>query len=319
MALAHALSWSVSRAGTFDACRRRYYLDYYLGWNGWLRSAPESRQLAWRLKKMTRMPMLAGDVLHQAIAEHFDRRAEGRELPREELLALALKKLRAGYKESRDGAGLWRDKPSQSVHLAEHHYEESCVDESTSAAGDYGKRFVGRLEAGAACFFEESRLAAVREVAPGDLLCVEGRAPARRDVRDLPTIELACTPVYAIPDLALRLDGRVHVYDWKSGSPRPQDEFQLGVYALYAAETWGVAPEEVVCVDAYLTRGELVEKVHTREELEAIQARVEASLAEMRDLHFAADDDLGDEAAFPRVEEGSRECESCNYRQLCDR
>ena len=323
MAFEHALSWSVSRSGTFGACRRRYFLDYYRSWNGWLQDAPEERQLAWRLKKMTRMPMLTGDVLHQGIAEFFDRRSEGRAMSEDELVAFAVGKLREGYKQSRDGAGLWRARPSQSVHLAEHHYQESCVDETTSAAGDYGKTYVARIEAGVHNFMSSPELSVLHQLGRDELLCVEGRAPGDRQNRDLPTIDLFGTPVFAIPDFACKTkegEGqRYWIYDWKSGKPREQDEFQLGVYALYALETWGAQPEEVTCVDVYLTEGEQRSVTFTQADIDGTLARIEASLGEMRALHFDAGREAGDAADFPQVEEGSRECGQCNYREVCER
>ncbi len=319
MAFEHELSWSVSRSGTFASCKRRYYNDYYFSWDGWSRDSPKERTVAWRLKKMTRMPMLTGDVLHQAIAEYFDRRSEGRDMTEDELVGFAVKLLRKGYRESRDGEGLWRSRPGQSVHLAEHHYAEPNVDESTSAAGDYGKRYVERLQAGGKYFMTSPDLAALRELAPEELVCVEGRAPGARHVKDLPTIDLFGTKVFAIPDFAFKKGDEYYVYDWKSGSPREQDEFQLAVYTLYAMETWGVRPEQVTCVDAYLTTGELKSMRHTEEELQPILARIEASLSEMRAVHFDAGQSAGDPAAFPMVDEGSRECGQCNYRELCGR
>jgi hypothetical protein len=323
MAFDHELSWSVSRSGTFAACKRRYYCDYYLSWNGWTRGVPERRTQAWRLKKMTRMPMLAGDVLHQAIAEFFDQKSEGREMLEDELVGFAVKKLREGYKQSRDGGGLWRSRPGQSTHLAEHHYHEACVDETTSAAGDYGKRYVQRLQEGGHFFMTSPELASLHDLERSEILCVEGRDPGDRASKDLPTIELFGTKVFAIPDFACKtqVEGRPHywIYDWKSGTPREQDEFQLGVYTLYAMEKWGAQPGEVTCVDVYLTSGELAAKQHTEMDLEAILGRIEASLAEMRAVHFDAGDTAGDESCFPQVEQSSRECRTCNYRELCDR
>jgi hypothetical protein len=323
LAFAHELSWSVSRSGTFAACKRRYYHDYYYSWNGWSRDSPEERTRAWRLKKMTRMPMLAGDVLHQAIAEYFDRQSEGTAMTEEQLIGWAASKLREGYKQSRDGQGLWRSRPGQSVHLAEHHYKEECIDESTPAAGDYGKRFVQRLETGGKCFMEAPELAALHTLTREQVLCVEGRAPGDRECRDLPTIDLFGTKVFAIPDFACKTlengEERHWIYDWKSGSPREQDEFQLGVYTLYAMEKWGVPAESVTCVDVYLTRGEFKAKQHTAQELDPMLGRIEASLGEMRAVHFDAGLQAGSADDFPMTDEGSRECTSCNYRELCSR
>ena len=33
------LGWSRSRAGSFDACPRRYWFDYYGSWGGWKESS----------------------------------------------------------------------------------------------------------------------------------------------------------------------------------------------------------------------------------------------------------------------------------------
>ena len=72
------------------------------------------------LKKMTRMPMLAGDLVHQAIERFFEARRRGQEIDLEECQAWAVGELREAYKTSR--SGLWKTRPSKLVHLAEHHY-----------------------------------------------------------------------------------------------------------------------------------------------------------------------------------------------------
>ena len=90
MVLVHELSWSASRASTFHACKRRYYLQYYLAWMGWDRNASDERKRAYMLKKMTSMPMLAGDALHRALEEWFQARESGREFTQEEVEQSAL-------------------------------------------------------------------------------------------------------------------------------------------------------------------------------------------------------------------------------------
>ena len=306
MALVHELSWSASRARMFHACRRRYYLQYYLAWKGWDSRAPEERKRAYLLKKMTRMPMLAGDALHRALEEWFQSRQSGREFTREEVEKAALAILRRGYKDSRDGT--WR-RSSKLVHLAEHHYEEGEIDEASGAAATYGKRYVERIQEAVATFFESADLDCVRAVEPADYLAFEA----------MDTFSLFDTKVYAVPDLAYRRGDEVVIYDWKTGRPREEDRYQLAVYTIYAREKWGVAPEDVEAVDAYLVGGEMETARHTAAELEPVEARIEASMTEMRAVHFNADDSAGDAEAFPMVEAGSRECTSCNFREVCDR
>lgn len=309
MAVVHELSWSVSRHGTFEACRRRYYYDYYYSWGGWDRRAAEGRQKAYLLKKMTRLPMLAGDALHQALAGWFEAKRSGRELRASEVEERALAILREGYRVSRDG--VWRQRPSKLTRLAEHHYGEPDIDEASGAATEYGKRFVERIQSGVKHFFEHPELAPARDADPSSYLACE----------ELGTIELHGTKAYAVPDFALRDgEGLVRIYDWKSGAPRDPDRFQLAVYVLYARAKWGSEPESVVCADAYLTRGEVRTERFTRDELERIRETIARSLDAMRGLHFDADRGEGDAERFPMLADPAhRECASCNYRELCAR
>ncbi|WP_145188458.1 PD-(D/E)XK nuclease family protein [Planctomycetes bacterium Pla163] len=310
MALVHELSWSVSRSGLLADCARSYYNNYYLGWLGWERGAPVERKKAYRLKKLHSMATWAGDSLHVALADWFAERQQGREAPGPDWVRdRALERLRQGYRESRDRADEWDRRPSKLTRLSEHYYGEDSVDEATGEAARYGKRFVERIEKGVACFFEEPALARCRDTDPATWLACE----------ELGTIELFGTKVYAIPDFALKDDGAVWIYDWKTGRPRERDRFQLSLYALYAEQVWGVDPTDVVAVDVYLTTGELSEMRFDRAELEATLARVEESMARMRELHFDADAGVGDAARFPMLEKGDPACGRCNFRELCGR
>lgn len=309
MAFAHELSWSTSRDGTFAECRRRYYHDYYLSWTGWSERAPLQRRQAYLLKKMTRLPMLAGDLVHQAIERYYRARKSGREVTLEESRKWAIERLRDGYKTSRDGG--WRERPSKLVHLAEHHYEEECVDESTPAAGRYGTRYRKRIEDCLQTFFTSAQLEAARTAEPASFLACE----------DLSTFPLFETKVYAVPDFAYRApDGTVQVLDWKTGSEREQDRFQLAVYTEYAAAQWGVERDAVICKDVYLGDDRVVEQRFSNAEREQFLARIEASIQAMRKVHFSADRTVGQAQDFPQVSDGQeRICGSCNYRELCDR
>ena len=309
MAIVHELSWSVSRAGTFAACKRRYYHDYYFSWRGWERSAPAGRRQAYLLKKMTRLPMLAGECLHQALQRFFTARQAGGELGSEEVIRDALGQFRDGYRCSRDGK--WRERPSKLVRLAEHHYEEEAIDEASGAAAEYGKHFVKRIESAVKNFFAMPALAPAREADPSGYLALE----------EMGTIDLLGVRAFAIPDFAFREQSdQIRIYDWKSGKPREQDLFQLATYVLYAVAKWQATPEDVICIDAYLPQGELTVQSFQPFELEATMARIESSLGEMQAVHFDADRSEGDPEAFPMVaEENSRECSTCNYRELCGR
>ncbi|MGM0576723.1 MAG: RecB family exonuclease [Myxococcota bacterium] len=313
MAIRHELSWSASRAKTFDACRRQYYYTYYLSWGGWKRSAPEVRQRAWVLKKMTRMPMLSGSIVHEALEGWLRGRMEGRTAEAGDVVTWAERELRTRYRVSRDGE--WRRRPARLTHLAEHHYGEPRIDEASGAAADYGKTHLERIRRCLEGFFEarDERLAAVHDAHPSEYVAVE----------DMSTFDVAGTRVFAVPDFAVRdADGLVHIYDWKTGRPREADAFQLAGYALYATRHWGVDAEQVRCHAAYLGDGDVRSDAFTASDLHEAEQAIVASIGEMAPLHFDADRHAGDRADFPMIPEDSparRACGRCNFRELCDR
>tara|TARA_R110002072_G_scaffold159220_9_gene310307 strand:- start:1616 stop:2542 length:927 start_codon:yes stop_codon:yes gene_type:complete len=308
MAFAHELSWSSSRAGTFASCRRKYYHDYYGSWTGWDGAADPVRKQTWLLKKMTRMPMFAGDLVHQAIQRWFEAKRRGEDGTCEEAITWAVGQLRDGYKTSRDGK--WRRRPAKLIHLGEHHYKESRIEEGTGAAGEYGKEYVARIETGLTAFFEMPELEAARTADPATWLSCE----------DMSTFDLFGLKIYAVPDFAWRDEaGTVHVLDWKTGKPREADRFQLAVYVQYAAAKWGANPADVLCADVYLPQREVVAMRFDASEQAETMGRIEDSMTEMKALHFDAGLTAGDPDAFPMVPQDSRECRTCNYRELCGR
>ncbi len=48
----------------FDSCLRRYYFHYYLSWGGWERQAPRIAREAFRLKRLTSLPLWRGQLVH---------------------------------------------------------------------------------------------------------------------------------------------------------------------------------------------------------------------------------------------------------------
>src|SRR5215831_13220997 len=64
--LQNVFSWSRSRAGMFEECRRRYYYHYYGAWGGWDPTAlPVVRRL-YILKQLTGRQGWAGRTVHAA-------------------------------------------------------------------------------------------------------------------------------------------------------------------------------------------------------------------------------------------------------------
>ncbi len=310
MALTHEFAWSASRAAGFRDCKRAHYYSYYGGWRGWERGEPEERQQMYQLNKLTRMVMLTGDAVHRSLAGYF-RRKPGHVADAKEIAERAAEILRGGYMESANG--MWQQSASKYKHLAEHHFEENCVADRDAVA-EYGGGFVKRIQQCVDNFFDSADLAWAREADPSLYLFVEDEKSA------FDAFEYRGTKVYGSPDFAIRdADGRVHLYDWKTGNPSGNDAFQLHVYALYARIKWGVPVEEFSGYDAYLRTGEVRRCEITAESLEAAEKEIEESVAAMRALHFDADQGMGNREAFPMIEEAGRICARCNFRAVCGR
>lgn len=314
--LQHQLSWSVSRAGSFRRCERQYYHDYYLSWLGWQSNSDAVRQQAYRLKKMSRTPMLAGSIVHEAIQDWLQAKQSGQLILPETVTASAVSRLRAAFGESATAKadGRWEYARKGDTRLAEHYYGEAI-----SVPGADTEAYVARYEAVVeTClnnFFALPDLEPVRAADPQDYLAIESMG----------TFQVAGTPVYAVPDFAFARQDEpdatpeVWIFDWKTGKQRALDSHQLAVYVLYAMSRWGVIPEDVVCVLAYLTDGSFDVHRFTIEEIESVAQRIVTSIETMRERHFDAGLGLGDASLFPKRpedEEGLRACSYCNYREI---
>ena len=313
MALVHEFAWSASRASGFAECRRRHYYQYYGGWGGWKASAPAERRTMYQLGKLTRMPMVAGDAVHQSLARYF-RLQPAHTADEAEITDYALEILRRKFRESRDGE--WRRSASKHAHLAEHHYNEPMM-EDRSAVAEYGKGFVDRIRTCVHGFFTAPGLAGVREASPKSYVFVED------DQTAFESFDYEGTKIYGSPDFAYRSDdGVVHLYDWKTGKPSRHDAFQLHVYAVYARQRWDVPLEKFAAYDAYLATGEVKPCGITPDSLAEAEQQIENSIDGMRMLHFDADRSLGDPEDFPRIPldaPESRACGRCRFRELCGR
>ncbi|MFP8881723.1 MAG: PD-(D/E)XK nuclease family protein [Myxococcota bacterium] len=313
MALTHEFAWSASRASNFEVCRRRHYYHYYGGWLGWDRGAEPERQQMYQLSKLTRMPMVAGNAVHQSLARYF-REKPGHLADAKDVTDWAVSQLRQCFKESQ--SGMWRQRPAKYTHLAEHHFREDSVRDREAVTA-YGKSFVERIERCVQGFFAMSDLAWVRDASPDDYVFVEDQESAF-DSFTLQNIKIFGTPDFALRDTA----GHIHLYDWKTGRPTDVDAFQLHVYAILAREKWNVPLEQFTAYDAYLNDGKVVRCEITADSLTAAEGRIQASADAMRELHFDADRGLGDPEPFPRIpfdSPAAHACDRCNFREPCGR
>ncbi|MBL8898688.1 MAG: PD-(D/E)XK nuclease family protein [Planctomycetes bacterium] len=292
------LSWSPSRAKTFESCRRQYFYQYYGSWRGWEAKASEAARQLYRLKQMKSLDVFAGIVVHDLIAAWFGARKSGRELAPEAVLAQAKQRFDQAWRESR-GEG-WKRDPKRVSRFVEHHYGESVAPARAGAIW-------AKVERSLRTFFTLEALEPVRRSEPKSWLAVEA----------LDTFEIARTKVYAVPDFAFRCDDRVWILDWKTGKEREADQKQLQCYALYARARWKTPVQALRLTLVYLPSAELREVAVDERELAQVEGDIAHGIELLAERHFDPDREPADLAHFP-PNGAPRACRYCVFREACD-
>ncbi len=305
--LVNEFSWSKSRHEKFKECRRAYFHAYYGSWGGWSAPAGSPVRELYVLKKLSSRWQWAGSIVHGAVKQVLDRaRATGDLVPLERVLERTRARARAEWAGSRE-KGYWRE-ASRIVGLVEHEYGEVVPD------ADWKRLYEQVVEGSLRAFYGSAVLEEIRATPRSDWLTVD----------ELDSWSFEGTKVWLAVDFAYRgRDGRVHLLDWKTGKERGVDHVQVGTYALYAREKWGVAPDGVVGGLVYLVGdgapgGERVDVAADPATLEACRREMRGSIAAMKQVLADPERNVAREDAFPLLAEREG-CRRCPFRRPCGR
>ena len=238
--LANVFSWSRSRAGMFEDCRRRYYYHYYGAWGGWDSNAPPDIRRLYVLKQLTGRQGWAGRTVHSAVELVLRVLHAGEELSEGRLIEDTVRRMRDEWRFSHRGG--YRDRPKEAVALFEHEYGVEVPDQAWQILRDHVCRCLRN-------FHRLPLLADIRSTPRERWILIE----------DIRAFEFEGTPIYAAPDFGYwTREDRLALVDWKTGSPDPDGTaIQLGGYALYARDILDVAPERVDLLEVNLRAGEV--------------------------------------------------------------
>jgi len=236
-------SWSISRHTTFEECRRRYYLHYYASRR--VREAGDELVSAiWWLKQLTNLPLWIGSLVHDVAAAALRAHRAGKFISTDLLRAEALTDYQAGIRASSRGAkhyptiGGRQDKRGSWVVLFEHIYGAEDFD-AQIAEGE--RRLAGLVDA----LFASAAYDRIMSLPPAALAEID-RPFQSYPYGPLPGIGIV--RMFAIPDVLLAHDGRITIYDWKTGGVEYDHiRLQAGVYRLYAHLQYGL-PEDAIDV-----------------------------------------------------------------------
>jgi hypothetical protein len=287
-------SWSVSRHDSFNTCRRKYFYSYYAS-----NDDPEIK----RLKKLSALPLWAGNVVHGTI-ETFLKTKDAIPSPEEQdaiIKAAVHGDMLTAWRESEQGVGV-DDAGAFRFRLFEHEYQVP-VD------ADDKKIVVGIVMRSLRNFFRSDLLKDVMAAGRARWLTVE----------DLVSFEVAGVPVFVRMDLAYRDgEGRVVIVDWKTGRGEGRfSEVQLAGYALYAAQQgWVQSADELRTELAYLALPRFVRRTVDQKRLDHARSFIAKSASNMKALLIDPMGNLGRLEDFAMVER-PQVCRRCNFRRLC--
>lgn len=295
-------SWSATRHGMFEECRRAYFFHYYLALGKSANGDPSRSSEARRLRSMTTVPMWVGSRVHDAIEKMLRAARRGEELSADQAVEEMIRGMRRDYADSRDDRARKERNYKARTRFHEHEYGPAPSPEQWKNAVDEAATMVRD-------FAGLGYLAQVGALPKGDLLALE----------DLEQWSFEGVPVWVKIDLAFRDgDGQVHILDWKTGRRMSDDNpLQMTGYAAYAHRAWDVAFENLAVREVYL-RLEQPEKYCTIDEptMELARGRIAESIGAMLGLLEDPSEDLGREELFEASPQGWR-CRRCNFRKIC--
>ncbi|MDQ7007153.1 MAG: PD-(D/E)XK nuclease family protein [Acidobacteriota bacterium] len=298
----HDFSWSASRHGTFENCRRAYFFHYYLALGKVSDADPGRSAEARRLRAMTTVPMWVGSQVHDTIERLLRTARRGGVIDVDAAVAAMLDGMRRDYVDSRDDLARKERNYKGRTRFHEHEYgPEPSPREWKQAAED--------AESMVRDFVRLDYLETVRALDNGALLALE----------DLQKWDFHGVGVWVKIDLAYRdAEGRVNIVDWKTGRRINEDNpLQMTGYASYAHRTWDAPLARLAVREVYLRLPDPEKWCRVDDAvIEQANEKIEASIRSMLSLLDDPSQDVAGERNFDAAPEEWR-CRRCNFRGIC--
>ena len=304
------LSWSNSLGNNLAECPRKVWLGRFGSWQGWpTGSGDQQAKRLYMLKKLKSRHGWLGDLVHRGIKDILDRYRRGDRPTPEQSSLRWVAAMRGEFAASRRKDYL---QIRQTIGLIEHHYGLEVSERSWKELAEKLERCLHNLHQSAA--FRE--LVGAHEEPFGEEEWLE--------TEELSSMMIAGVKVWVQLDHAWRRsDGSVEIIDWKTGrEPRQKDLDQAAVYAAYGAEKWGVRIEQVRTRLVYLDDGQEIIRTACAADVEALNARVQADIAEFWARAMVVDQETGHctapMEAWPMTTD-QKICRWCEFQGECGR
>ncbi|MHB0912612.1 MAG: PD-(D/E)XK nuclease family protein [Armatimonadota bacterium] len=291
------LSWSLSKARTFEACPRRYYYQYYLAAQKYPADAPEEVRLACEMKRIKGLDMWAGEVVHRAVESALTSARDGVPPSAEQVGAEARRMLSDGWRSS--SREEWRTHDGDEYPcLFEHFYGMEVPRDATDR-------------------IKNKVLASIGNLVSSELFSRIAATPADRwlPVEKYSAFRIDGLLFYLKYDFALRDGAGVAIYDWKTGKPSPEEMRQLSCYAMFGSEKWGIPLGNIQVLAVHLFPELDVQSGEP--DADDLRAYVRGSFGAMIECLRDPARNIAVMEDFPQTE-NLAVCNWCSFRGICD-
>ena len=306
----------------FDSCLRRYYFHYYLSWGGWERQAPRIAREAFRLKRLTSLPLWRGQLAHYITTKVLaSLRAKSRIPAFEDVSRYTIERFETQLEFSRSKKYLTEPKKKGGrlnidwLALFEHEYDRPLPPEKLQKTKDECLTAMKGL-------LESDILAAIAETD------TDGWAIENIDLAEFAQVfDFEGAKVFAKTDFMYRgADGSFNIVDWKTFSKKSSGNVkegkarvQLGVYGYYAVSILGEPLERIRLLEVnLLDGGATVEYSISNDDLEGFYSHIRGGIDKLSSVLIKGDigrNEAGPPDLFPKVDNGL--CRYCNFYRIC--
>ncbi|UCZ53619.1 PD-(D/E)XK nuclease family protein [Bacillus shivajii] len=299
-------SWSLSRHKSMIDCARKYGLSYYASHNGWFRDSSEFAKEAYRLKKITNLPILFGQEVHDMIESVINHYLATSNIPDEDRLTTHIRnQLNRAFRDSVKGYNDWFQRPNKFNMLHEIYYGGKLRQEAI-------EKIEERLDVCITNFLNSDSFRDLTE-RRSEIEFLESE--------QFRTMEIEGVKVFVVIDVLYKdlINDKWVIVDWKTGKESLEDRHQLAIYAMYLSQKFGARLDQIQLRNEYLLTGDC--RVHELNESDLMNVYhiMKHSLVEMG--KFLVDEDENkpvDLSLFPKTEY-IQKCDRCNFRQICER
>lgn len=291
-------SWSKSRDDLFQYCKRKYYYQYYGYWDGWNKDSP-SREI-YILKNLINKQMWIGQVVHDGIKNLLLLYKASMDISLSNLLNRIKDRLNTEFSISK--SKFYRQFPKK-VGLFEHEYDLLITkdewDETFKSAEDNIKNF-----------YNSDILQLIKKTNTKNWIFLE----------DFLSFDYDGTKIYLQIDFAMKEEGKISIFDWKTGQERDDAKIglQLSSYSFYVLQKWNLSPEKIEVKVYNINLDKLDSFNITNEIINKTKEYIQSSISGMKSLLTDQTNNIANIENFP-LTENKLKCSNCNFKRLCDR